>query len=224
MTIFLEIVTHCVLEYAKYYVVTGIYIIVARFIKYKFRLSEKVVFEDSKEMSIVKFRNIFLIGPMGAGKSTIGRALAKELKLDFFDSDEEIELRAGANIAWIYDVEGEEGYRRREQKVIDELTLKTNIVLATGGGAIMTPENRNSLAARGTVIYLKTSLQQQYERTKRDTKRPMLQTDDLEGRLESLRDEHEPLYEELADVAFETDKLTVKAVANNIIKYLYGES
>jgi shikimate kinase len=204
--------------------VTGIYIIVARFIKYKFRLSEKVVFEDSKEMSIVKFRNIFLIGPMGAGKSTIGRALAKELKLDFFDSDEEIELRAGANIAWIYDVEGEEGYRRREQKVIDELTLKTNIVLATGGGAIITSENRNSLAARGTVIYLKTSLQQQYERTKRDTKRPMLQTDDLEGRLESLRDEHEPLYEELADVAFETDKLTVKAVANNIIKYLYGES
>ena len=174
-------------------------------------------------MSIVKFKNIFLIGPMGAGKSTIGRALAKELKLDFYDSDEEIELRAGADIAWIYDVEGEEGYRRREQKVIDELTQKTNIVLATGGGAIMTSQNRNSLAARGTVIYLKTSLQQQYERTKRDTKRPMLQTDDLEARLESLRDEREPLYEELADVAFETDKLTVKAVANNIIKYLYGE-
>lgn len=175
-------------------------------------------------MSIVKFRNIFLIGPMGAGKSTIGRALAKELKLEFFDSDEEIEIRAGANIAWIYDVEGEEGYRRREQKVIDELTQKSNIVLATGGGAIMTPENRNSLAARGTVIYLKTSLAQQYERTKRDTKRPMLQTDDLEARLESLREEHEHLYEELADVAFETDKLTVKAVANNIIKYLYGEN
>jgi shikimate kinase len=109
-----------------------------------------VVFEDSDKMSIVKFKNIFLIGPMGAGKSTIGRALAKELKLDFYDSDEEIEIRAGADIAWIYDVEGEEGYRRREQKVIDELTLKTNIVLATGGGAIMTSQNRNSLAARGT--------------------------------------------------------------------------
>lgn len=175
-------------------------------------------------MSIVKVRNIFLIGPMGAGKSTIGRTLAKELKLEFYDSDEVIEERTGADISWIFDVEGEEGFRRREQKVIDELTQKTNIVLATGGGVIMTPENRNALAGRGVVIYLRTSLQQQYERTKRDsTKRPLLKTDDLEGRLEMLRDEREPFYEELADVSFETDKLTVKAVANNIIKYIYGE-
>lgn len=174
-------------------------------------------------MSIVKVRNIFLIGPMGAGKSTIGRALAKELKLEFYDSDEVIEQRAGANIGWIFDIEGEEGFRRREQKVIEELTQKTNIVLATGGGAIMTPENRIALSARGIVIYLKTSLQQQYERTKRDTKRPLLQTDNLEERLESLGEEREPHYTELADVSFDTDKLTVKAVANNIIKYLYGE-
>jgi shikimate kinase len=174
-------------------------------------------------MSIVKVRNIFLIGPMGAGKSTIGRALAKELKLDFFDSDEVIEERAGADIAWIFDIEGEDGFRKREQKVIEELTQKSNIVLATGGGVIMTPENRNALAGRGTVIYLKTSLHQQYERTKRDTKRPLLQTDNLSETLERLRDEREPFYEELADVSFETDKLTVKAVANNIIKYLYGE-
>lgn len=174
-------------------------------------------------MSIVKVRNIFLIGPMGAGKSTIGRALAKELKLEFYDSDEVIEQRAGANIGWIFDIEGEEGFRRREQKVIEELTQKTNIVLATGGGAIMTPENRTALSARGIVIYLKTSLQQQYERTKRDTKRPLLQTDNLEERLESLGEEREPHYTELADVSFDTDKLTVKAVANNIIKYLYGE-
>lgn len=175
-------------------------------------------------MSIVKVRNIFLIGPMGAGKSTIGRTLAKELKLEFFDSDEVIEERTGADISWIYDVEGEEGYRRREHKVIEELTQKQNIVLATGGGVIMTPENCNALAGRGTVIYLKTSLQQQFERTKRDsTKRPMLQTKDLEQRLETLRFECEPLYEKLADVSFDTDKLTVKAVANNIIKYIYGE-
>lgn len=160
---------------------------------------------------------------MGAGKSTIGRALAKELKLEFYDSDEVIEQRAGANIGWIFDIEGEEGFRRREQKVIEELTQKTNIVLATGGGAIMTPENRTALSARGIVIYLKTSLQQQYERTKRDTKRPLLQTDNLEERLESLGEEREPHYTELADVSFDTDKLTVKAVANNIIKYLYGE-
>lgn len=178
----------------------------------------------SLNMSIVKVRNIFLIGPMGAGKSTIGRTLARELKLDFYDSDEVIEERAGADLSWIFDVEGDEGFRRREQKVIDELTQKTNIVLATGGGVIITPENRNALAARGTVIYLRTSLQQQFERTKRDTKRPLLRTDDLEGRLESLRDEREPFYEELADVSFETDKLTVKAVTNNIVKHIYGES
>jgi shikimate kinase len=174
-------------------------------------------------MNMIKVRNIFLIGPMGAGKSTIGRTLAKELKLAFYDSDEVIEERAGASVAWIYDIEGEDGFRRREQKVIDELTQKHNIVLATGGGVVMTPENRNALAARGTVIFLMTSLQQQYERTKRDTKRPQLQTNDLETRLETLRQEQEPFYEELADVTFETDKLTVKAVANNIIKYLYGE-
>nr|WP_193787128.1 shikimate kinase AroK [Legionella adelaidensis] len=173
---------------------------------------------------MVKVRNIFLIGPMGAGKSTIGRTLAKELKLEFYDSDEVIEERTGADISWIFDVEGEEGFRRREQRVIEELTQKNNIVLATGGGVIMTPENRNALAARGTVIYLKTSLQQQFERTKRDTKRPLLRTNDLEKRLECLREEREPFYEELADISFETDKLTVKAVANNIIKYIYGES
>ena len=174
-------------------------------------------------MSIVKVRNIFLIGPMGAGKSTIGRALAKELKLEFYDTDEVIEDRTGASISWIFDVEGEEGFRRREQKVVDELTQKNNIVLATGGGVIMTAENRNALAGRGTVIYLRTSLAQQFERTKRDTKRPLLQTPNLEGRLEVLSGEREPFYEELADVSFETDKHTVKAVANKIIKYLYGE-
>lgn len=175
-------------------------------------------------MNMIKVRNIFLIGPMGAGKSTIGRTLAKELKLAFYDSDEVIEERAGASVAWIYDIEGEDGFRKREQKVIDELTQKHNIVLATGGGVVMTPENRNALAARGTVIFLMTSLKQQYERTKRDTKRPQLQTKDLENRLETLRQEREPYYQELADITFETDKLTVKAVANNIIKYLYGEN
>jgi shikimate kinase len=175
-------------------------------------------------MSMMKVRNIFLVGPMGAGKSTIGRALAKELKLDFYDSDEVIEKRAGADIAWIFDIEGEEGFRQREIKVIDELTQKQNIVLATGGGVIISPENRSVLAARGTVIYLRTSLEQQYERTKRDTRRPLLQTENLTERLEELREERQPYYEDLSDISFETDKLTVKAVANNIIKYLYGEA
>lgn len=173
-------------------------------------------------MSIVKVRNIFFIGPMGAGKSTIGRTLARELKLQFYDTDEVIEERCGADISWIFDVEGEEGFRVREMKVVEELTKKNNIVLATGGGVITSPENRNALAARGTVIYLRASLQQQYERTKRDTRRPLLQTDNLMETLEKLRDEREPLYEELADMSFETDKLTVKAVAKQIIDAFYG--
>ncbi len=174
-------------------------------------------------MSIVKVYNIFLIGPMGAGKSTIGRTLARELQLLFYDSDEVVEQRAGADLAWIFDIEGEDGFRKREQKVIEELTQKNNIVLATGGGVVMTAENRNLLAARGTVIYLKTSLQQQHERTKRDTRRPLLQTNDLPERLKMLCDERAPYYDELADISFDTDKLTVKLVTKNIIKYLYGE-
>lgn len=172
----------------------------------------------------MSIHNIFLIGPMGAGKSTIGRALAKELQLDFYDSDEVIEERAGASIAWIFDIEGEEGFCKREQKVIEELTQKNNIVLATGGGVVMAAENRNLLASRGTVIYLKTSLQQQHERTKRDTKRPLLQTKNLPELLKILDDEREPYYTALADISFETDKLTVKLVTKNIIKYLYGEN
>lgn len=170
-----------------------------------------------------KIHNIFLIGPMGAGKSTIGRALAQEMKLEFYDADEVVEQRAGAEIAWIFDIEGEDGFRKREQRVIDELTQKNNIVLATGGGVILTPENRVALAARGTVVYLKTSLAQQYERTRRDTKRPLLRTENLPKRLEGLRSEREPFYEEIADVSFDTDNLSVKSVANNIIKYLYSD-
>lgn len=174
---------------------------------------------------MVKFHNIFLIGPMGAGKSTIGRTIAKELKLDFFDSDLEIEQRAGADLGWIYDLEGEDGFRKREMVVIDELSRKSNIVLATGGGVVDAPENRIALAGRGTVIYLKTSLEQQYERTKRDTKRPQLQhTDDLKQRLIDLWNEREPFYLELADMTFETDDNTVRTVANEIIKQLREET
>jgi shikimate kinase len=173
-------------------------------------------------VSILKVKNIFLIGPMGAGKSTIGRSLAKELKMEFYDSDEEIEHRAGADIAWIFDIEGEEGFRVREAKVIDDLSLKQNIVLATGGGAITTPENRTVLAARGTVVYLRSSLESQYERTRRDAKRPLLHTEDVHGRLVELWEEREPLYRELADMVFDTDKLTVKAVATQIVEYIMG--
>lgn len=173
---------------------------------------------------MARIQNIFLIGPMGAGKSTIGRAIAKELKLDFYDTDQEIEARTGADITWIFDIEGEEGFRKREASVIDDLSQRQNIVLATGGGAIVTPENRVALAARGTVIYLKTSLDSQYERTRHDEKRPLLQTDDVWERLNDLWNEREPLYREIADISFETDGLSVKLVANDIVKYLRDEA
>lgn len=175
-------------------------------------------------MSMIKVGNIFLIGPMGAGKSTIGRALAKELKLEFYDSDEAIEDRAGVDIAWIFDVEGEDGFRIREARVIDDLTQLNNIVLATGGGAIITAENRVALASRGTVVYLKTSLESQYQRTRRDAKRPLLQTEDVTGKIEELWEEREPLYRELADLSFDTDQLSVKAVANKIIEHITGNN
>ncbi|MGL4455841.1 MAG: shikimate kinase AroK, partial [Plesiomonas sp.] len=115
-------------------------------------------------------RNIFLIGPMGAGKSTIGRYLAQMLNMEFFDSDQEIERRTGADISWVFDVEGEEGFRVREEKVINDLTEKQGIVLATGGGSIQSRETRNRLSARGVVVYLETTIEKQLARTQRDKK------------------------------------------------------
>lgn len=168
--------------------------------------------------------NIFFVGPMGAGKSTIGRHVAQELNLDFFDSDQVIESRTGADIAWIYDLEGEEGFRKREKEVIEDLTSKTSIVLATGGGSIITPENRVALASRGIVIYLKSSLASQYDRTRRDAKRPQLHTDNVKETITDLWEEREPLYQEIADYCFDTDHLPVKTIANKIITTLQKES
>ena len=119
-------------------------------------------------------RNIFLVGPMGAGKSTIGRHLADELHLEFFDSDHEIERKTGADIAWIFDLEGEDGFRKRELETINELTDKQGIVLATGGGSIITPAVRNRLSARGIVVYLQTTIDKQVARTQRDKRRTLL--------------------------------------------------
>ena len=123
-------------------------------------------------------RNIFLVGPMGAGKSSIGKQLAQQLKMEFVDTDRVIEERTGADIDWIFDLEGEEGFRLREEGIIEELTAMQGIVLATGGGAVISAKNRTLLAARGTVIYLETSIEQQLERTRRDKKRPLLQNTD----------------------------------------------
>ena len=162
-------------------------------------------------------RNVFLVGPMGAGKSTIGRHLADELHLEFFDSDQEIERRTGADIAWIFDLEGEEGFRKREETIIHDLTDKQGIVLATGGGSIVSKEVRNRLSARGIVVYLQTTIDKQVARTQRDKRRPLLQNDDPESVLRALGDERNPLYEEVADYVIETDEQSARAVANQII-------
>ena len=163
-------------------------------------------------------RNIFLIGPMGAGKSTIGRQLALQLSMEFVDSDHEIEQRAGADISWIFDVEGESGFRKREERIINELTQKQGIVLSTGGGAILSKETRNYLSARGIVIYLQTTVDKQYERTQRDKKRPLLQdVEDPRQVLEDLAKIRNPLYEEIADIVLPTDEQSAKVMANQII-------
>lgn len=153
---------------------------------------------------------------MGAGKSAVGRQLAKLLHLEFIDSDEEIETRTGVDIPFIFEKEGEEGFRKREVKVIDELSQKDGVVLATGGGAISDADSRNRLGARGYVIYLYTSVKQQLERTQRGRKRPMLESGDPEAVLEELMKSRDPLYREIADLVVDTDGRRVHTVAREI--------
>lgn len=168
--------------------------------------------------------NIFLVGPMGAGKTTIGRQLARTLKKEFVDSDHEIEERTGANISWIFDVEGEEGFRKRESAMIEELSGRKNIVLATGGGAILSPENRKFLHSRGTVVYLMATISQQVERTKHDQRRPLLQNiEDVRQRLKELMEIRDPLYREIADHIVVTNRRSPRAVSKEIVEDLFGE-
>jgi shikimate kinase len=166
-------------------------------------------------------RNIFLIGPMGAGKSTIGREIADRLHLEFFDSDQEIERRTGAHIAWVFDLEGEEGFRKREETVIEDLSEKQGIVLATGGGSVISTNVRNRLSARGIVVYLETTIDKQVARTQRDRRRPLLQTAEKPRTvLENLAVERNPLYEDIADIIVQTDDQSAKVVAHKIIERL----
>jgi len=164
--------------------------------------------------------SFFLTGPMGAGKSTIGRQLAKQLSMSFHDSDHEIEQRTGVDIPLIFELEGEAGFRKREAEVIDTLTRLPGIVLATGGGAILDPENRTRLASRGKVIYLHTSVDQQLSRTRHDRNRPLLQTPDPRTTLEELLAIRDPLYRDVADLVIETDGMHVRDVVRKIVKLL----
>jgi shikimate kinase len=161
-------------------------------------------------------QNLFLVGPMGAGKSAVGRQLARFMHLDFFDSDDEIESRTGVDIPFIFEKEGEEGFRKRESKVIDDLSQRQGIVLATGGGAVLDPDSRSHLGARGFVIYLQTSVSQQLDRTERGRTRPLLENGDREETLAELMKVRDPLYREIADLIVETDRRKVKEVASEI--------
>jgi shikimate kinase len=155
---------------------------------------------------------------MGAGKSTIGRLLAKELRLPFKDSDKEIEQRTGADIPWIFDVEGEQGFREREQAVIAALCDFDGMVLATGGGAVMRPENRAALRSGGRVVYLHASVEQQLDRTSRDRNRPLLRAGDPGKVLRDLLAIRDPLYREIADVIVETDERPPRLVVQEILE------
>lgn len=165
-------------------------------------------------------QRIFLVGPMGAGKSTIGRLLSKELSLPFKDTDHEIEARTGADIPWIFDMEGEEGFRDRETTVLDELTQLSEVVLATGGGAILRKQNRQYLASRGTVVYLETSVEHQYQRTLRDKNRPLIQQENPREVLERLFEVRDPLYRSTADLVVSTHMGNPQAVVRKIRSYL----
>lgn len=165
-------------------------------------------------------KNLFLIGPMGAGKSAVGRQLARLLHLDFVDSDDEIESRTGVDIPFIFEKEGEEGFRKREVRVIDELTERDGVVLATGGGVVMDAGSRSKLGGRGYVVYLHTSVDQQLERTQRGRERPMLGDGDRQKILLDLMLAREPLYREIADLVVETDGRRVQKVAKEIFDSL----
>jgi shikimate kinase len=157
---------------------------------------------------------------MGAGKSTIGKYLAQHLKLRFVDSDTEIEERTGADIPWIFDVEGEAGFRDREQQVIEEMTLWDDIVLATGGGVVIRPENRQALGARGYVVYLHATVAEQVRRTRRDRRRPLLQKGNPEQVLRALMAVRDPLYREIADYVIDTDGCSPRTVAQRLVQEL----
>ncbi|NGY06502.1 shikimate kinase AroK [Solimonas terrae] len=169
--------------------------------------------------------NIFLIGPMGAGKTTVGRRLAELRGLEFIDSDHEIEARTGVDIPYIFEREGEAGFRKRESQMISELVMRGGIVLATGGGAVLDADNRRVLAAHGYVVYLHASVDQQLHRTSRADNRPLLHNvSDRRGVLSSLFAQRDPLYREIADLIVSTDGRSAKTLVHEIEQGLDGSA
>ncbi len=172
--------------------------------------------------------NVFLVGPMGAGKTTVGRLLARDLGLMFLDSDHEIEKAANASISWIFDIEGEAGFRRRESRMIAELTERQEVLLATGGGAVLDPGNRNLLQDRGIVVYLYVSLEAQLSRKLKDENRPLLRTGNREQRIRELYETRHPIYSELADIRVEAKRryphLVSRAVKRELNRYRTGSA
>lgn len=167
----------------------------------------------------MSLHNLFLIGPMGAGKTTVGKQLSDTLRVDFIDSDHEIQRRTGVDIPTIFEFEGEEGFRNREQTMIAELTAREGIVLATGGGAVLREVNRQHLSSRGFVVYLQCTPEQQYDRTRRDKNRPLLQTEDPLEKLRSLMQVRDPLYRQTADLVISTEGKNTQAVVREIVKH-----
>ena len=166
--------------------------------------------------------NIFLVGLMGSGKTTVGKLLAKRLGLRFVDSDQEIEAKTGATVSWIFEIEGEDSFRQREMEMIDELTAQKGVLLATGGGSILKPENRKHMKSRGIVIFLRASVSNILKRTQYDKTRPLLQTPDKRAKLEALSRQRDPMYREVADIIVDTGRPNVHAIVQSIAKQLRG--
>jgi shikimate kinase len=160
--------------------------------------------------------NVYLIGPMGSGKTSIGQRLARRLGLEFVDCDHELEKHTGASVSLIFDVEGEEGFRLRETRMLEALTARRGVLVATGGGAVLRRENRILLKSSGLVVYLRTSVAQQLRRLGRDKSRPLLQTPDRRQKLKQLAEQRDPLYEELADIVIPARNRSLDAAANEL--------